>query len=1170
MTRTYLKSSSQLTKPPENEKKRACQTTKDWRSKPLFDESPDSPQIEFKAKKSRKPLQPLNNPSIFSDSSNLPSSPDISFKRNVLPNTTNPADDTFDKLFDNVKKKVDPFDQLFENVHKMTTDPFDQLLSNTSPLPRPLASQGLYSSVFSTPNESDVFLTDTSHEPGLFSSFSKPEKGQKSPKLKRLKSNRNVRNKKHSVRDVKKPREDILSETLEVKIIFEGDIQEGHSFIPNQVSSLTLLSPTATRGRGLSALSVATSTPVLASKSSWTALSSESSPAPSNKMTLSPVQDIHLEDDVFLRRQSTKSTSSQPSPPTSRLDPKTSDEFYDATPQKSFVNRSRGNPKFGGPAASLMNHIGWKFSMATIPIQSNASSTSMLDSPGMQSTMEEEEVTVNLDCVCGINQMTSSHVIQCDQCGVWYHTDCMQLGMTCIEELEREDLDWVCTFCIDEAVINPDMTKNFIPFTPGRLELESHSKYCCDDANGDTESSHKDTEPHISYISTSQHSVECSVVSPSPTPATHNNIASSLTAASSLQALVSPLTTTNRHPEQPSVTLSPEKRPSPPSSPTTSLLSLTAQLEEHHLATTDTMQDASLMFIKPVAPPIRSQVKEAPPVDEVQLRPGKSWRRSLCQAKRTVSLAASFAQPRLASLAEDGICLMVASKLSLGRDNAVSSTPDTSKLTSSASVRRPSRLDPVPLVELLGVSPNKAAAPPIGPNLSSPLSTEQQIPRLDPLESVDFIPPTPQKIPTNPLHPSLSLARSISRSSRTSFCVVPATPRPDRLGGGRLSVMQLLSETLQTDKNQLLSQTLLSNTLEPDSPQIVELTAVEKLLAACTKEEILPFDAIYPADKLEGSKKVGEGAFGEVFLLGSEGEDRPVLKVVPIDGDIPVNGEDQTTVEAMFSEVIISSSLSKLRMGFSNLTAGFVEVRGCHVFQGEYPPQLLQLWDEYNEEHKSENDRPDNLPVDQKFIALEFNNGGKDLEKFVFRDATQALHAWKQVAHTLAVAEEGLKFEHRDLHWGNVLVKETTQKTVDFTLGGDTYQVETGGVLTTIIDFSLSRLAMDNVIIFNNLSEDPTLFTARGKDQPGGDYQFDIYKKMKEFNGNNWEPFQPRSNIMWLDYMLDKMATEVYYKAKKSSKNNKSGQGKIRALRKTLYGFECAADWVKREGNRVD
>ena len=134
--------------------------------------------------------------------------------------------------------------------------------------------------------------------------------------------------------------------------------------------------------------------------------------------------------------------------------------------------------------------------------------------------------------------------------------------------------------------------------------------------------------------------------------------------------------------------------------------------------------------------------------------------------------------------------------------------------------------------------------------------------------------------------------------------------------------------------------------------------------------------------------------------------------------------------------------LSKLRLKAANTTSGFVEVLGRYVFQGAYPPQLLALWDNYNQEQESENDRPDNLPVDQLYIALEFNNAGKDLEKFKFKHASQALQAWKQVAHALAVAEEELQFEHRDLHWGNVLVKETTNKFVQFTLGGDTFQVE--------------------------------------------------------------------------------------------------------------------------------
>ena len=76
-----------------------------------------------------------------------------------------------------------------------------------------------------------------------------------------------------------------------------------------------------------------------------------------------------------------------------------------------------------------------------------------------------------------------------------------------------------------------------------------------------------------------------------------------------------------------------------------------------------------------------------------------------------------------------------------------------------------------------------------------------------------------------------------------------------------------------------------------------------------------------------------------------------------------------------------------------------------------------------------------------------------------------------------------------------------------------TFKVETGGVETSIIDFSLSRLSMDKVTIFNNLSEDPTLFTARGKGQSGGDYQFDVYRKMRDVNRNEWEEFTPKTNV---------------------------------------------------------
>ena len=59
---------------------------------------------------------------------------------------------------------------------------------------------------------------------------------------------------------------------------------------------------------------------------------------------------------------------------------------------------------------------------------------------------------------------------------------------------------------------------------------------------------------------------------------------------------------------------------------------------------------------------------------------------------------------------------------------------------------------------------------------------------------------------------------------------------------------------------------------------------------------------------------------------------------------------------------------------------------------------------------------------------------------------------------SFTVAEHRVCFEHRDLHWGNVMVSTTTEKTIDYDVGGsEALQVKTEGVRATIIDFTLSR-----------------------------------------------------------------------------------------------------------------
>jgi len=117
------------------------------------------------------------------------------------------------------------------------------------------------------------------------------------------------------------------------------------------------------------------------------------------------------------------------------------------------------------------------------------------------------------------------------------------------------------------------------------------------------------------------------------------------------------------------------------------------------------------------------------------------------------------------------------------------------------------------------------------------------------------------------------------------------------------------------------------------------------------------------------------------------------------------------------------------------------------------------------------------------------------------RDFDEARSILLQTTVTLAVAEQECRFEHRDLHWGNVLISrpepaatltaverereegEEGEEEEDTTggrhmlRGVPVHIHNTGGVRVALIDFTLSRLdtGNDNVAYFN-LAEDPGLF----------------------------------------------------------------------------------------------
>ncbi|XP_052754790.1 protein PF3D7_1417600 [Galleria mellonella] len=357
-------------------------------------------------------------------------------------------------------------------------------------------------------------------------------------------------------------------------------------------------------------------------------------------------------------------------------------------------------------------------------------------------------------------------------------------------------------------------------------------------------------------------------------------------------------------------------------------------------------------------------------------------------------------------------------------------------------------------------------------------------------------------------------------------------------------------------------------------------TARDYVLRRCNQTEAILFDECYPDPVLKNCRKIGEGVYGEVFLWRAGDGRARVMKIVPIAGTTKVNGEHQKDFNEIISEIVIAMELSALRAPIAdierhfdegkdvealdlhsvvNATDIFNEVLAVRCVYGGYPSRLLDLWELYDECKGSENDNPAILPVDQQYIVLELANAGQDLESYQFNSAEQAHALFLQVAFGLAVGEESFQFEHRDLHWGNVLIAPTDQKYATFVLGGRAHRVLRCGVAATIIDYSLSRLSLplatDCAALYNDLAADESLFEAVG------DYQFEVYRLMREKLGNDWKNFEPYTNILWLHYTVDKMITALRYK-RTNTKIHKHYIAKLKGIKNRILEYRSAAQFV--------
>ncbi|KAL3573350.1 hypothetical protein D5086_023963 [Populus alba] len=316
--------------------------------------------------------------------------------------------------------------------------------------------------------------------------------------------------------------------------------------------------------------------------------------------------------------------------------------------------------------------------------------------------------------------------------------------------------------------------------------------------------------------------------------------------------------------------------------------------------------------------------------------------------------------------------------------------------------------------------------------------------------------------------------------------------------------------------------------------QSVPLTLLEVFSKYCEPDNIV---------------KVGEGTYGEAFEAGNT-----VCKIVPIDGDLPVNGEVQKRSEELLEEVILSRTLNNIRSHDSevdNACTTFIEILDLRVCEGPYDLALVRAWEYWDERHGSENDHPKEFPEKQCYVVFVLQHGGKDLESFVLLNFDEARSLLVQVTAGLAIAEAAYEFEHRDLHWGNILLCRNDSTTVQFILEGKKMIFRTSGLLISIIDFTLSRINTGQDILFLDLTSDPYLFKG-----PKGDRQAETYRKMKKVTGDFWEGSFPKTNVLWLIYLVDILLL------KKSFDRSSKNEGDLHSLKKRLSKYNSAKEAI--------
>lgn len=315
--------------------------------------------------------------------------------------------------------------------------------------------------------------------------------------------------------------------------------------------------------------------------------------------------------------------------------------------------------------------------------------------------------------------------------------------------------------------------------------------------------------------------------------------------------------------------------------------------------------------------------------------------------------------------------------------------------------------------------------------------------------------------------------------------------------------------------------------------------------------------------------KIAEATFGEVYRLsclerisGFSTNDESVFKVIalkPPDTRLPT---DKRKLNAAAKKTELMSKPGdvanevRLLQRMSDVP-GFTNFREVRVIKGRPAEPFIKAFKTFNTTQKARkkplSEFPDPSKIasyadDQLWAVIEMQDAGTDLERLVETgECTSVWYVWDifwQVVLSLAKGEEAAEFEHRDLHLGNICVRQQ--------LGSDerASDIDTKRKLhfttleTTIIDYTISRALMqDQSVACKDLASEPALFEGDSTEE----YQYEIYRYMRSAiflddphadfpcrlpvaaRQRSWEQYHPVSNLIWLHFVLYKLLEQLSF-----------------------------------------